>query len=424
MRWRWRQRGGAVAKEGTGGESISQKARWGESPGCLVGFFSVFFLAGLGFLIPIFVLPTMKVVAARSWTPTDCEILSSYVATHAGEDGSTYSVEVTYRYQVDGATYTSDRYEFMGGSSSGQASKQKVVEDLPEGSTTTCWVDPDEPTEAVLYRGFTWVYLFALLPLTFVAVGGGGMAYALSRWRAESRPKATRPGLTLHDPPAGTFREIDEWGTPVAATGPVVLEEKLGPLGKLLALIGVGAFWNGIVSVFVWHVWDGWRAGHGIDGCAVVFLIPFVLVGLLFLVGVPYQLLALANPRPRLTLSRAAVPLGGAASLEWRFSGAARRLRDLRIWLEGTESATYQRGTSTYTDTETFASIEVVKRQEGMPVATGIATVEIPADTMHSFEANHNKILWTLKLTASIARWPDVVTEFPFVVQPGEGPDR
>ena len=59
-----------------------------------------------------------------------------------------------------------------------------------------------------------------------------------------------------------------------------------------------------------------------------------------------------------------------------------------------------------------------------MPLAQGSARIRIPADTMHSFEASHNKILWTLKLTGSIARWPDVIIEFPFVVQPGEGRGR
>ena len=31
-----------------------------------------------------------------------------------------------------------------------------------------------------------------------------------------------------------------------------------------------------------------------------------------------------------------------------------------------------------------------------------------------------NKILWKLKLHGSIARWPDVLTEFPLVVAPGK----
>ena len=30
-----------------------------------------------------------------------------------------------------------------------------------------------------------------------------------------------------------------------------------------------------------------------------------------------------------------------------------------------------------------------------------------------------NRIAWTIKLHGSIANWPDIVTSFPFVVQPG-----
>ena len=56
-----------------------------------------------------------------------------------------------------------------------------TIDNLPPGTITTCYVDPDDPGEAVIYRGFSWVYLFALLPLVFIAIGGGGMLFALTR---------------------------------------------------------------------------------------------------------------------------------------------------------------------------------------------------------------------------------------------------
>ncbi len=141
----------------------------------------------------------------------------------------------------------------------------------------------------------------------------------------------------------------------------------------------------------------------------------------MLLVGIPYQLLATANPRPRLTLSRAGVPLGGSAQLDWRFRGSTRRLRELRIRIVGSEKASYRRGTTTHTDTSVFAELDLVEIGGGMPLASGSVTFEIPADTMHSFEAPHNKIVWTIQLSGSIARWPDVRAEFPLVVEPGPG---
>ena len=45
-------------------------------------------------------------------------------------------------------------------------------------------------------------------------------------------------------------------------------------------------------------------------------------------------------------------------------------------------------------------------------------TVTIPADSMHSFEASNNKIIWAVKLHGDIAKWPDVNLEFPITVLP------
>jgi len=420
--------------EAASGESISQRSTKSWSPGCTAGFFSVFLLAGLGFMM-IFAIPAWRSVAALSWTEHDCEVLSSYVRSHSG-DSTTYSIEVSYQYEVGGIKYVSDRYGFVGGSSSGQSSKQKVVDRMPDGAIISCYVDPEDPEEAVIHRGWSWVYLFSLLPLVFIAIGGAGVLWSLTSLRRKANQGSDASALG-----SGEFRNEEDWqpdpagepseafGTPGLGTsilaaragGPVELEEKMSPLGKLVLLIFIAAFWNGIVSVFVWQLWDGWRSGGGVDGCLAVFLIPFVLVGLGLIVGVPYQLLALANPRPILRVSRGAVPLGGSEQLEWWFKGSAGRLRDLRIWLEGVEHATYRRGTDTHTDTEIFEVVEIIRVQEGMPLDNGSSTIRVPLDTMHSFEASRNKIVWTLKLHASIARWPDVMTEFPFVVEPGDG---
>src|SRR5262245_9530536 len=102
-----------------------------------------------------FVRPAQRILAARTWQEVPCTIVESSVQTHSDEDGSTYSVNVVFTYSVDGSEYRSDRYKFMGGSSSGYDSKAKVVAALPAGTRTTCWVNPADPTDAVVNRGFT-----------------------------------------------------------------------------------------------------------------------------------------------------------------------------------------------------------------------------------------------------------------------------
>ena len=37
---------------------------------------------------------------------------------------------------------------------------------------------------------------------------------------------------------------------------------------------------------------------------------------------------------------------------------------------------------------------------------------------MHSFGADNNKVVWELKVSGEIARWPDVDESFPITIRP------
>ena len=378
--------------------------RPGHGAGCLAAFFALFLVVGLAIFIPFFALPALDTLAARSWPTAPATVVDSRVVTHAGDDGATFSVEVLYRYQVGGRAYHSNRYDFVTGSSSGWAAKQAIVERYPPGHETTCRYDPERPSRAVLSTDFRGEWWFALLPLVFVAVGAVGTIGALTAGRRARRRAAAGRREWL---PAGEEGE--------AGGGALVLEAGIGPWGKLFGLLAVTLFWNGIVGVFVWHWWTGWKAGS-VDGCLTLFLLPFVLVGLLLVASLPYQLLAGFNPRPVVTLDRHRLAIGEEATLRWSFRGSGGRIRRLRITLGGREEATYTRGTDRVTVRETFAEIVVFDGDFG--VATGGARFQVPADGMHSFEATHNKIVWQLVLHGTIDRWPDVHEELPLVVYP------
>jgi len=417
--------------------------------GCL--FFGVFLLAGLGFL-GFFAGPAIHVFQARSWEAVPCEIVESHVASHRGDDSTTYSVEVTYRYDAGGWEHTGNRYRFLGGSSSGYEGKQRVVDSLPPGTRTTCWVDPDNPDESVLDRGLHAEYLFALLPLIFVAVGAGGIFFSLAKARSMRGVKDTGAARWLPGGPggagAGTGKGAAAGGSGAAALvpsgqdagsfstatggaagfgtdgfstsgggGTTVLEPKMSPFGKLGCIVLLALFWNGIVSVFVVQLWKSYQAGSP-DGCLTLFLIPFVLIGLVLLVGIPYQILALFNPRPRLSLTPGRLVLGRPADLTWSFHGSASRIRRLEINLVGREEADYTRGTDRHTAKEVFATLELVDSALPSAIPAGSVRIEMPADTMHSFSAPDNRIVWALKLQGRIRLWPDVLEELPVVVEP------
>ncbi|MFN2385333.1 MAG: DUF3592 domain-containing protein [Thermoanaerobaculia bacterium] len=397
-------------------QAISRKAvSAGKAQGCLAAFFGLFFAVGLATFYFFFAKPAMRVAAARSWREMPCVVLSSRVRTHEGDDGGTYSVDILYEYEFGGRTYRSNRFQFLGGSSGGSAAKEAVVARHPPGRRTVCWVDPADPQEAVLVRSLTKDYWAGLVPLLFMLAGGGGLLWVGSKARTLRAASAAEAGWgrDASRPAGGGWRFADR----ETGSGPATLEPSAGPVRKFLIILLITLFWNGIVSVFVWQAAKGWRSGNP-DGCLTVFLVPFVVVGLLMTWSLFHQYLALFNPRPRVTLSTRSIPLGGSAAVDWSFSGAASRIAKLRILVEGREECRYRRGTDVHTDRETFATIEIVEVSGPAAGAPGHAALRIPADTMHSWTASNNKVVWTLKLRGEIPSWPDIAEEFDLSIRP------
>jgi hypothetical protein len=146
----------------------------------LVLFFSVFFVTGLVATWFLLLRPLKKVCDARQWPATPCTVLSSEVKSHSDSDGTTYSVHIVYRYTAGGSEHQADRYDFMGGSSSGYNSKAAIVRRYPPGKEAVCYVNPHDPHDAVLEPQFTPMMLIGLFPLLFVAVGAGGLVWAFT----------------------------------------------------------------------------------------------------------------------------------------------------------------------------------------------------------------------------------------------------
>jgi hypothetical protein len=380
-------------------ESISQRASSGRGSKAMVLFGVLFVVVGCGVLIPLTVIPAIRFAVAIGWEAMPCTIVDSRLRSWSTDDGTSYRADVLYRYRAAGDDWTSNRIDFFSFVNSGRDRARAVLEKYPSGVTATCWVDPSDSSRSVLERRLGPMHGLGLLPLIFVVAGG---AVASAGWKK----------LRSQPPRSGQRMEESE-----SAGGPLQLEPEVGPAGKLMGALLFGVIWNGIVSVFVWQAYTSWEAGRP-DWFLTLFMVPFVLVGL-FTVGlVGYLMLALANPRPRLTITPGRPRLGDRIRLEWRFSGSAGRLRRLRIALEGREEATYQRGTDTHTDREVFATHVLVDTSDRLGIPRGTAELMVPDDTMHSFEANSNSIIWELKVAGDIARWPDVDQSFPIQIRP------
>lgn len=119
--------------------------------GCL--FISVvFFFGSLLLMMPMLILPYWNTWQARDWQPVTCRIVDVGVDTRSDEDGETRRIEVAFSYEVDGVSYTGDRFDFSIGHWGGNRANLRKVRDQSAGDLTTCWFDPADPAEAVVER--------------------------------------------------------------------------------------------------------------------------------------------------------------------------------------------------------------------------------------------------------------------------------
>lgn len=364
----------------------------------LVPFGLVFFVAGLALFYFLTFRPLIEWQSAQQWPELPCTILDSEVVTVRSSDSTTYRAEVSYRYTFAGREYTSKRYNFFTGSSSGRSGKEAIVAAYPKGAQRSCYVNPEQPSEAVLNRDFSITYLFGSFGLIFVVVGGI-VAYA----GVAEKKKPALAALEEH----------------AVAPEPLPLRLRPGatPLAKVLGMLFIALFWNGIVWTAILLGRDDAPSGF-FGGYIFLFLGLFVLIGF-YIIGLFFkEVLALLNPRPILTLTPGGIQLGQEAQIDWHFTGATGRIARLRVWLEGSERATYRRGTKTVTDESIFEKLLILESDNPQDMSSGRVRFAMPEFTMHSFKSDNNEIRWQIMVHGDIKRWPDIDFHFPVQVYP------
>lgn len=373
----------------------------------MVLFGLVFMLPGLAMIYFLGVRPLLQVQRARHWPPVPATVLSSEVRAHRGSDSTTYSIHIVYRYTWEGRDFTSDRYDFTSGSSSGRESKARVVRAHPPGHRFEVFVNPARPDESVIHRDFQWMYLGmagfgAVFVFAGLAIAIGGLRAARPGSRSDTR--SYLPPRPKNDPGSSLLLKPDQ-----------------SPWAKVAGLLIFTLFWNGIVSVFLFQAWKSWQQNSA-DYFLMVFLVPFVLIGLGALLGFLYALLATFNPRPLLLISPALPRPGDPFTLDWEFHGSTARLHRFSMILEGLERIEYQTGSgkqrTTHTRESLFYQHPLLETDSPDRLQENTLSHEIPADLPHSFHAPNNKLIWRIRVHGPIRFWPDLKQAFPITVLP------
>jgi hypothetical protein len=205
----------------------------------------------------------------------------------------------------------------------------------------------------------------------------------------------------------------------------VTLQPEISRGKNALAIVLIAAFWNGItypmfgVFLMVSDAQDltGWGgvAFYGFFGVFILIGVVLVVVALRSLLTLRYA------PLPVLTLSAATVPVGDAANLSWRIEGRRDRVQGLTVSLEGKEEVQYISGTDTATDRHVFHQVQLYDSGGAPPMTEGRGRIAIPANTMWSWDARNNKIVWLVRIKMRLAGLPGTNECYRFTVVPEGG---
>src|SRR5205814_7866250 len=138
----------------------------------------------------LLVVPLVDVARVKTWRPTPCRIVASTIRQEhiiGGEVHFTaYRADVLYAYTVGDVEYRSNALRPGERGSPWYYSKRAITEKFPAGATTSCYVNPTNPSEAVLVRSAAPAVLYGLYPL---ALGAMGVAGVVTQIRHRHNPR-------------------------------------------------------------------------------------------------------------------------------------------------------------------------------------------------------------------------------------------
>ena len=238
--------------------------------GCLALFALPFAAVGVGaFVWGAWTLLDWR--AASGWVEVPAELVSVALEEHDDDDGATtYKTAATYRYEYAGRTYDNHRVAIDSGSDNIGSFQQQLYYRLraahEQHTPVTAYVDPAEPTKAVLNRElrFGLLAIKGVFALVFGGVGFGllfGARYGAKKLAAQNALREQFP-----DEP---WRWRREW-----ANG------RISASARTTAYVAIvfAAIWNLISLPMLFVIPDEIAGGSTV--AAIGLLFPLIGVGL------------------------------------------------------------------------------------------------------------------------------------------------
>jgi hypothetical protein len=196
----------------------------------------------------------------QRWTRVDATLMRAGYETHSGDESDTYEAYAEYSYVFDDREYRNDRVAISsGGDNIGEYQRstgRRLERSFRRGDKVTAYVNPDDPSEAILDPRLRWglIGFKSIFMLVFGGIGLGMLIYILRTSTEEkdaSSPQYSASPWLLNDAwQTATIRSnainamwftwsfAALWNL-ISAPIPFLLYEELVTKGNKLALIAL-----------------------------------------------------------------------------------------------------------------------------------------------------------------------------------------
>jgi uncharacterized membrane protein required for colicin V production len=354
--------------------------------------------------------PALKTFNATGWQKTSCRILESALVQHESRDSKTrrtsyyYTPHITYSYHFNDQQYVSSRFNLW---DSGATEGEKVIiRNHPTGAQGLCFVNPDNPAEAVFYPRIPLnMVMLLFLGLLLSLPGGLGLIHDFRAFLFAIgwlHPKRKTPATTF-------ARQM------VLQTKP-----KKAITGKrfFYVLLTVAVIWNTFNLLFLAIVFR--QLGSGSTDFLSLFF--SLLIGVPLAIFTVRKYLSFLEPQLILKIDAPAIYVGVPFPLAWEFSGRAKLVTHLQVFLEAFEaegiSKSDEKGSLEKMPATRLSSVKVI---DSLTNAEGSTTVTLPEDSKPSVKDSEKEVFWVFRTRWGTEKNPENKDKFPVPVLPSAG---
>lgn len=143
----------------------------------LLGLVMALALGLLGLFITVMTgVPVAESIPTYQWEKTDCYIETGWIEKDEPVSSDEWTVRIAYAYTWEGREFSSDRFAIQKRRYADSSRAGQVLMRFTPGSVRDCYVNPQQPGDAVLKRDPAWILIMLLGGLAFgLLLTGSGL---------------------------------------------------------------------------------------------------------------------------------------------------------------------------------------------------------------------------------------------------------